>query len=539
MPNDSQETLYAQELLDEQPRIVRRFNIAAGQNSLDEPDSIRPDQLATLQNADTIRGGLRKTRDGLTKAADDSDQGRVLGMNRFYVDGGTKFLTRVVDDEWQYWDGVAGSWTAISSVTLTAGLIANMVVAGGRQFVLNGTDNVFSTANGTAGTDEGNTNTDPPKTRFGIYHQNMLILSGNATNRSWVWPSVVLDPQTFDRSGRAIKVSEKNGDENTAMVNLSLTDAPGFIVFKNRSTYFVDTSQGGSDPSQWSILQIDPAHGCVGERAAVGIGSSFLSGDCLFLSKEGNNYRVRSLRRTINDKIGTGGVLSYAIEDILADVNHDVMARAEMIYFDNRVLLAIPTGESTFNNLVLALDLKNSDPDNDNWKWSIWTGWRPGAFALYDLESEEALMMGDGDDTSQVWRALEGSDDDGVAIEYVEESRREDFDLPELDKIFQFVEVTLLATDDTLVTVEAQIDGNGYTVLGTMSAASGAPQLPINLPFNLVAANKVRKVFQLDALGLGRDVQIRITHSDVGKTVSVLGYIFMAFLEPLHLETRT
>ena len=542
MPQQASETLFSQELLDENPIIAKRFYMPIGQNSKDQPDAIGLDQVATLQNADTNARGVRVTRTGFTQVSNDTGTSlRVPGLGNFYVGGGTKYLTRVNGTLWESWAG-AGNWTTITGATLTNNKITNFVVAGGMQFLLNGIDNVFSTTNGTAATDEGNTNTDPPHSRFGIYHQNMLILSGNSTSRSYVWPSVQLDPQTFDRNARAIQIDEKDNDDVTALVNLSLTLRPGFLAFKTRSTHFVDTSEGGDDPSLWTIIKIDSAHGTIGERTACAVGASVGSGDCVFLSQEGRKYRLRSLVRSINDSITTGSILSTSIENILDDVNDTIMDQCIVYYFDERILLAIPSGNHAYLDTLCVLDLKNSDPSSGSWKWSVWTGFKIASISTYRQNGIDYLYFGDGTANAKVYRMFDGStSDDGVAIDFIEESRRENFDTPELDKNFQFVECEFLATDDSYVTVEAQIDGDGYSSLNPVRVQleNAGPHLPINLPFQLAAQNKVRQKFQMDALGIGRDIQIKITHGEIDKKINLLGYTIVAFVEPLHLETRS
>lgn len=531
----AQETLFEQELLNENPTLVKRFYLPIGQNSKDFASAIDFDEVASLQNADTTSRAIRKTRPGYTLIANDVGATRIVGLGRFFIEGGTKYLLMVTDNDVYSWPA-SGNWTALTGFTPTADLLTNIVVAGNIAFFLNGTDNAYSTSNGTTLTDEGNTNTDVPKSRFGIYHQNMLIVSGNTTNKSYVWPSSVLAVQTFDRSGRVIKVADQDGDENTAMVDLSLTTTPGFIVFKGSSTFFVDTSAGGASVGSWGIIRIDPIHGCVGPRAAATVGSSRINGDCVFLSKEGTKYRLRSLQRTVNDAVGTGGILSAAIEDVLSDVNDTIMDDAIVFYFDERIFLCIPSGASSYLDTVCVLDLRNSDATSGKWKWSVWTGMNVGALATYEESSVENLYFGEGSADSKVYRALSGTTDNGTAIDFVEESRREDFGFPELDKIFQFVEVEVLGTDDGAeATIYAQVDGDGYSSLGTMDLVSSGPHLPIALPFQLVAQNKIRKIFQLDNLGIGRDIQIKVESSD---RIELLGYTLMAFLEPLHLETR-
>lgn len=547
MPTAPSDTLFAQELLDENPVIIKRFQLPMGQNSKDQPGAIEIEEAATLTNVDTTSKGVCKTRLGYTMIADDTGTSlRIPGLGKFYIEGGTKYLTRVNSTKWEGWTG-SGSWTQITGATLTSNLVTNFVVAGNRQFLLNGTDNVFSTANGTSATDEANTNTDPPRSRFGIYLLNMLILSGNSTNRSYIWPSTVLDPQTFDRATRVIKVADQNGDEITALAALSLTSEPGFIAFKERSSHFVNMGVDPdpalwTDPTNWAIVEIDPVHGCVGSRGATVVGSSLLKGDCVFLSKEGATYRVRALRRTISDAIGTGGILSLAIEDVLSDVNDALMLDAIVYYFDERLFVAFPSGSGTYNNTLAVLDLRNSSPEENKWKWSIWTGLNIGSISTYVENNIEYLYFGEASASAKVYRALNGTSDAGTAISFTEESRREDFGLPELYKSFQVAVLEFLTTDDSTVTVQAQIDGGGYSTLTAVPNAAlegGGPHLPIALPFSLSSQGKLYKSYQLDDLGQGHDIQLKVTHSSLDDSISFLGYWIAAFLEPLNLEVRS
>lgn len=534
---EAQNTLFEQQILDEQPILVKRFYLPLGQNSKEFPTAIGEGNVAALGNADTQSRGIRKTRLGYTRIADDVGSTRVLGLGRFSIEGGTKYLTMASDTKWYGWTG-SGNWTQITGAALTADLPANFVVAGNRQFLLNGTDNVFSTANGTSATDEGNGNTNFPKTRFAIYNQNRVLAAGNGTNTSYVWYSDALAPQTWDRAAKAFKVGDQDGDSVTALINFSQSTNPGFLAFKNRFTFFIDFDSG--TPANSTIVPLDPSHGCCGARACDIIGSSAFNGDCAFLSKEGRRYRLRTIRRTLNDAFGTGGILSASIEDVLEGVNNTKMDAAIVKYFDERIFVAFPSGASTVNDTLAVLDLRNSDSNNSDWKWSVWTGMNIGCMATYEESSIEFLYFGEGTADTKVYRMLSGTSDNGTAITFNEESRREDFGYPELDKIFQFVEIEALATEDaSQAMISAQVDGEGYSDLGMMNLFASGPHLPIALPFQLVAQNKIRKIFQLDNLGIGRDIQIKITHGAADKTINLLGYTMVAFLEPLHLETRS
>jgi hypothetical protein len=543
VPLDPASTLFSAELLNENPTIIKRIRTAMGQNSKDQPDEIAETEVASLQNADTVSRGVRKTRPGFTLISNDTGTNlRVPGLGKFYVPGGSKLLTRINGTKWEAWSG-SGNWMQITGTSLTSDQITNMLVAEGRQFIMNGVDDVWSTANGATAQDEGNGTTSFPKARFGIYHQNMAVVSGVTGFPSYIYASNVLDPRTWDRSVRAIAVADKDGYSVQAIVPLSLTTTPCFLAFKDRAIYYVDTSAGGADLSKWTITAIDSAHGCVGSRAACAISSMRPSGDVAFLSQEGKNFRVRMLNRTLADAVGPGGVISFEIEDQLNGMNANYAQNCIVFYHDELLLVAFPSGSSIYNDTLAVLDMKNADPNSGFWPWSIWKGFNISSIDTYIENGIEYFYFGDASANARVFRGRSGSTDNGAAITFVEEGRREDFGSPELYKSFQILELQFLGTDNIgTVKVEAQIDGNGYQLLGYVTLQAPGPTLPINLPFYLTGQNKIYASFPLEQLGQGRDIQIRVTHGavqgGVGSVVNYLGYVIAAFLEPLNFEVR-
>lgn len=517
--------------LDDQPLIIRRLRASRGQNSQDEPDSIGLDEVASLQNADISSRGISATRPGTTLIANTPAATAVLGLQHFYPEGGTKQLLMVAGATLYNWTA-SGNWNSLYA-SLTTGLRTNILIGGKKALLLNGTDDppYYDGATVTAG---GSANTDPPKAKFGIYHQNRALLAGNTTNRSYIWYSAALNILSFVRDTNAIKISDQDNDELTALVDLSLTTTPGFIAFKTRSTHFVDSSD--ASPANWSVIPIDPVHGCFATRTAIAIGGSVLGGDVVYLSREGTHYRLRSLRRTVNDALETGGILSEGIEDILDDVADSHMANAAAYYFDEKIFLSIPSGSSSTQDTVCVLDLHASDPASNKWKWTVWKGITADVFAIFQESNVEYLYYGNAGANARVFRMLSGTSDNNSAIEFIEESRREDFGLPELLKNGEFVEFHFNSTDDTEVTLEASIDGGEYTTIGTVNVGGSGPTLPVNLPFNLSGQSRIKEKVPIDDLGPFRDIQFRVSHSDLDTGIEYLGYIAAAFPIPLELS---
>lgn len=514
------------DVLDDDILIQRRLKVPIRLNDFDEPGSIAADEVAVLDNAVLNRLGRRDKRAGISQIADDLGSNFIQGLAPYYKEGdSTLRLIMVTGGVLHDWTGT-GNWSAALASGLNATDRFTILTALDLSFIIGPNDNV-RTYDGTTVTDEGNTNTDPPRGRMAITIQNRLLISGADSNRSWVFFSDSLAPQTFDRTANAIKIEDADNQINRAMVEYSLTDTQGFVVFKDSSYHFVDVTAGFGSAK---VFKMNSNVGCIASRSAVRVGD-----DILWLSREGTKYRVRSLRRTQQDKLTTFGVVSDAVENELSDINDAHAAKAAAIFFDNKYILAFPTGSSTTNDRIVVLDLKESNRQTGQFSWSVWKGWAPAVFAPYIVSSAEGLYYGEASADSVVFEALTGNSDNATGITYTEEGRREDFDLPEDDKVFRWVEVFFLATDDTEVTISAQIEGLGYTELGTVNLSGTGPVLPINLPFTLSGQAKRRKKFPLDALGPGRDCQIKVEQSDDSTDLTYLGYIMSANQEDASL----
>lgn len=521
--------------LEDAPLVVRRFKLPVGQNDKDQPDSLADYEVAKLQNALVSSRGKRATRPGATLIANTPASVAVDGLAPFYPQGGTKQLLMDAGGKIYKYTAGAGTWTQIAT-GLSSGSRVKYVVGSGYALRLQGTDNAQS-YDGTTVADEGNVDASCPLATDGIYHQNMFIIAGNLVNLSYFWWSTILT-KTFARSTNAHKVGDKDNGAFKKLLNFSLTSNHGFLFFKDNSIYFIDSSE--ALPANWSKILIDDAHGLAASDSAVVIGAAGEGfGDVLFVSNDGSNdgnnkYRVRSLIRTINDKLQNSGVVSEAIQSTLDDINAAHIDKMCAIYFDNKYFLAFPSGSSTYNDTVAVLDLSTSRPEDGFWDWSVWSGWNVAFWSIFEISGVKGLYYGEASASTKVYQALSGTSDNGSAIEFIERGRAEDFGFPELDKKFEWVEPVFEQTDDSDVTIKAAIDGGDFTVLGVVNVGDNSPTLPVDLSFALVAPGKVRQKFPLDDLGPGRDVQIEIYHSELDKRVNFLGYTICA--QPENIE---
>lgn len=528
MPNDQQTT---NDLTDDRiPIVLRRLKQAVGQNDKDEIDSIGVDQCVLLQNVTVSRKGKMLTRYGNVVVANTPASLAVDGVGHLYVQGGTKYQLMLANGNWYQRAAGGASWTSIKS-GLANGNMAPHIIGNGYIFTWDGVNNVQSW-NGTTEADEGSTNTSFPGFKFGIWHQNRFIVGKDTDSLAYFGDSLA---KTFDRTTNIFKFGDKDNGLGRAIVDMPLLTNNAWLYLKNNSVYSVDSSN--ASPASWTKTVVDPAHGCVATRTAVPLGSGPLLGGVLYLSKEtsenGNNYyRVRSVQRTLYGTHAPGPILSLDIESTLNGINEAHETKCAAYFFNNKYILAFPSGSSTSNDTIAVLDFTVSDPTENIYRWQVYSGWNAAIFDLFEESSIESLYFGDASANSRIFKCFIGATDNGTAISAKVTGRAEDGDYPELNKTWEFVEVFFSATDTGPVTVRAIIEGSANT-LGTVNTVSSGPNLPINLPFNLQSVARISGKFPLDAFGIGRTISIEVENSISGSQMAYLGYILTGWAENL------
>ncbi len=519
------------DVLDDKIAIVlRRKKFSVGQNDVDESDAIGEDRVVLAQNLSVNKSGCLHTRPGATLVADDQGAHAIDGLAHFYPEGGAK--TQLMEANGTIYTRVAGgNWTS-SKTGLTGGRPAVYLVAGKRIYRSNGVDNVWSW-DGSTWTDEGNTNTDPIKFEFGIYHQNRAVLGSTANSQIVI--SDALDAQTYDRAVNVHKPNDQDNGTGRALVELPLTTKPAFLYFKDNASFLIDSSD--STLANWKIVVVDPIHGTVATRSVTAIGSGPLQGGVLYLSREGsengqNKYRVRSIVKSGNDAVAPGPIVSLDLS--LNDLNDSQVDKCAAYFFNNKYILAYPSGSSSFNDKIAVLDFDVSHPENEDYKWQVFTGWNAAVFDIFEEDSVEYLYFGEASADSIVLQAFNGTTDNGVSIKTKITGRAEDGEFPEINKTWEFVEVFFKSTDESLATVRAIFDDGAPTDLGTVQLAGSGPSLPVNLPFDLAGQDIIKKKFPIDTQ-IARTVQIEVEHDSGtdGNKMEFIGYVLTGWAENL------
>lgn len=484
-----------------------RDDFSGGQNSASEPNKLKENEASLLQNCIITRKGKCTQRKGLTLlGTSNSTTNRILGIYHFNAGSALDTILRARATKIQRLAADYSDWTDITGLTsMTTGLTTNFVQALDRCFILNGTDNVFSIDSSFTVTDEGNLNASFPRTTFAEWGaNNRMFASGSLTEslRDYVYFSNSLDPQTWDRTLNLFKVRSGTGGKVTW---LKIFKNNELIIYKNDSIFVLDYS-GTTPLTDWTVQPISTRIGCPAGRTVADIGN-----DHIFLSNDG----VRVLSRTTFDKIEVG-IISDPIRDIIESINTDAI-QSSVGWFENGLyLLGVPVGTSTIPNRWMIWDSvaaqRNGDMNSawttiptDTWNMSCLTSFGFG-------DNIRTVVGGDGLANSLCYKVLSGTTDNGTTIVQKIVTRQEDFNEPVIEKIFDPIQFYAEGGSDGNYLAEIDIDGMGYTTIGSLSLA-GSLQTPFTTPATTGGATIENGEFRTKFAGRGHGATYRFTNS--------------------------
>jgi len=488
---------------DDKEIFVIRRDYSGGQNNRIHGSNINENQATVLTNVDISVPGQRKKRPGTTLVEDLSDNPG-LGLFGFEPDSGSNLLVAVEGTNLYTW-ATSGSFTS-RKTNFTTSLLNNIIKIGesgiGDVFVsTNGTDNWFrfDPADLNNPQDLGNTNKSPPLSKVGTYYRNRLwVLDDN--NLYWSDAFSADYSGAFDRTTDYYKMPV--GNERAL---IGVRDI-GIIALGQDQVWGINPSvtPAATDKPE-KILDI----GCAAGRTAVQVGD-----DVYFLSHDG----IRGVFRTQQDKLQLGASypLSYVIKEEFDSLNWAQISKATAIYFDNKYFISVPVNASSYNNQVWVYYPASQG-------WMIISGWNVADWAKVKVDGEERLYYIDSNDGS-VFRAWTGYNDNGSAINYVEESKKEDFQKSLQKKVGGVLKIRALSSGDYDIAVYASIDDQEYQLMGYINLSGNSPVLPINLPFTLASNNIIEEIFHLDSLGEWYQIRVKLVHNDTNGSDDIIIY---------------
>lgn len=511
----------------QKPLYIVRKLLPGGQNTRVNPSSIGEDEGTVVYNADIAVPGQADKRPGINLIANDVGT-RTMALQAYYPTGGTPALYRVEGVNVRKWTG-SGSWSS-SLGTVTTGL-DTCLLRGGESgenevlFLQNGTDNAQRINSADAFQDLGSGATSPPKTVNNIF----------VNNRWWVLKNGFLyysDAFSADYSGafsssNGFRFSGYGDDKGLFAIRDNASGlAATIIVFMQNGIFGLTPSATPAATDRPYVVTTN--HGVVDRKCIAQMGD-----DIAYLAPDG----VRTIKRTMQDQLqfGVSYPLSYRLKDEFDDINWNYASKFHMTFWQDKLFFFYVASSGTDINRCWvywpALD-------NGSGKgWAVMTGWTITSTAKFYVSGEENLYGGSTD--GKVYQIWTGQGDNGSAVNLQIETRDEDLGQPALHKSGGELEVVAEATGNYDITVSASIDGGSYTTLGTMNLSSGAPTLPISLPFNLSSAVRISEKFHLDSLGRWKVIRFKFQHNATNSTDNIRLYEYRVLSYPDSYEEES
>lgn len=497
-----------------------------GQNSFNLSNIISANQGTLVKNVILNRRGKLSKRKGITLFATDESDTAWTGISRFTPSATNDYLMTASGGTILR-STTAASWVEVNSADpLSTTNDKQFIQADKLLAVLDG-ENYPAWYTGTSFAIGAGGSASPPIAKYGAWFKNYLFLANGTVEKDWVWFSNNLEPKVFTVTD-VFKVNTGDGQEVQALKPFKLNE---LIIYKERSVWLLDIT-GATPLDDWSLQPIIEDIGLIAPKTVASVGN-----DQWFLSSE--PIGVRSLIRTDLDKIKTS-LISAPIQDIFDGtgdneyvINKTSIDKAAAIFFDNKYLLAYPSGISTVNDKVLVFDAITN-------AWYLITGWFVKDWTIFDNK----LYFIDSTD-GRVLRAFYGNNDiaSGPIVTPVDEagsiiasdvavrgagfhfeSKAFDFDSPELYKLPEILEVITESSGNYLLEVFINLDNGGWQSIGTMSLAGESTNLPQNLPFTLSSEKLARKMFQINRYGEFKEIQVGFDQSASDELVELRSF---------------
>lgn len=490
------------------PTVFDSFS--GGMNDRDHPSSLQPNQFVYAENIETRESGLYKTRRG-SNTAIVSAGALPQGLFYFEPSAGNGFFVQV--NEGKVWKSAAavGPWSRVdASVTFSnTSVQVGFAVLNNVLYIHAGASDNVRSWDGSALvlTDEGNTNTDPPRSSLAI-EQSGRICAGDtdvtATSDQIAF-SDIDDGHTYNRTSNIQNVPTNGTEPLTALATYRKQE---ILAWTRSSTQYFDIS--GSTISNFTRTTLDPVIGTVSPLSVVVIGE-----DAFFLSTD---RQVRTIKRTVQDlAYGVSLPVTTLVPNLMARINATYSYKAASIYFDNYYLLAVPIDNSTTNNAVIVFDMLHQQQISSGAVpvcVGVWKNIRAQQWAVTNFSGKQELYYLDSMDGT-VHKMFTLESDDGTSIVDLVQTRAANWDTPRNDKTIHDGEIALEDTYGTISIDYAKDDQVFTSLISSLSIGTGNPTLPVSLPFTLGSGGVLFNIpLCFYRTGRSRNWSFQITHTN-------------------------
>lgn len=515
--------------------VVRDFSrgVVNKIHALNIPDN----SFADGQDCDPFTPGIVQTRNGYTSSASFSGSGStytIRGLFHFAKDNASAqkkilaFDSKVGASQGIYsWGGSGSTFTSEVVTGHNTATEIDAAVVNGKLYYVDGSGAVgeYTSTGATTGT-HADISGSPSACTTLTYWQGRLWAGGQDTNGGYLYYSSVFAPTSWDTTVKQVRVGFNTGQK---IVAARPRRSGELIVFLERSIWVV-TPLGDAFNNQafgfptidlWQPQEIDPTIGC-GSLKSVAV----LGNDMIFMDQYAN---IRSLQVTLNDAAqGSKSLpISDAIQGFVDRINKAALSQCAAIVFGNRYYISVPLDSAVVNSHTFVLDV-TTGAWTGPWtfgmnRWLISdVGGSSGEYRLYGSKAENSFVL---------YRVESGTSDNGSAITMQLTTKRFDFGDLDIDKIGETVLSNIVVDSDGTMTVEASVNGGGFSTIGTMDTDGGAGTLPQTAPYFLGGGGIAYDNQSLLGKKRWKEIQLRFSCSTLDVKCKLLGYSILAWPE--------
>ena len=194
-----------------------------------------------------------------------------------------------------------------------------------------------------------------PRTTFGLFFANRLIVPQPSDSAYTVIMSELLDTDEFRASTSQFRINRGTADR---LIGFTPYLENQTIVFFRNSIHLINNV---AVTSAAAVFEITRQRGCVARKSVAASGPQiyFLSDDGVFTLQQGLDP-AKGLGVAISKISGEAIPLSRPIQDQFKEVNYAAAEKACGIVFDNKYFLAVATGSATDNTKIFVYDILNT-----------------------------------------------------------------------------------------------------------------------------------------------------------------------------------
>lgn len=484
-------------------RVIRETSFVKGYCDKLKPELLPDGYCAAAVNCFLDDQTIEK-RHGYTEMGTDVKVDKpILSQAGIEFSGGTKFKLRARDNAAgtksviEGWTG-SGAWGTLTGAdSQTAGKDHVFVVAKDACYIVNDTDTVLKTTNGTSTS----TVAGFPKGIDAKWFHNFMFVLTAAGRLYW---SNLNDPETYGAESY-IDVNPLDGDVG---VGLAVLKDELFIVKKNR--VWALTGFGEADFAVDDLGERLSGLGAQSRQSIVETGN-----DVYFLSFVAGIPHFRGIKRTEYGATVAGEVLSDAIEGTMKSLVKNQLGNCAGIYDGRKIWWAV-TASGGYNNLALVYDTLTKG-------WTRHTGINASCWSLSSLGGYPEVYFGEASASAKTYKLDNSTSDNGEDI--VMEFRTRMYNpFPERKCKWKYLYLAADVKSDATLDVDYSIDGFDFVDLKTLELTGRGSKLPMTLDYDKLGTATIVRERLDSAGGTSYKVQYRFRNASDTDEVTIREY---------------